>query len=237
MSVGIYETYVSVQVDDHSFEIIGGLDQKWGFVVEKPIVIPETKMSKIVGIKIYDVKKVAVFGEDGTILFYEIVNNSRVKPIYEKRCILEPFEKVDTFDILVTGQIVALTTRFKDKPSASRLLVYKVDPKNPTNKHWIYDFSSQPQKYTPSDFYSNFFNIKINYLFDGAPVIIGFQGSNEGQSTNLFVAVLEKEGIRELLYQVEYLKGEFIDCTHYQGCIYSLDSLMTLKYAHLPVKQ
>jgi hypothetical protein len=50
MSVGIYETFLSVQLDDHSFEIIGGLDQKWGFVVDKAVKIPEAKMSKIAGI-------------------------------------------------------------------------------------------------------------------------------------------------------------------------------------------
>jgi hypothetical protein len=31
----------------------------------------------------------------------------------------------------------------------------------------------------------------------------------------LFVAVLEKEGIKELAYEVEYLKGEFIDSTYH----------------------
>jgi hypothetical protein len=186
---------------------------------------------------IYDVKKIAVFGEKGTILFYDIVNNTRVKPIYEKKCILEAYEKVDAYDILITGQIVALCTRYQDKPTASRLLLYKIDPKSPSDKHWIFDFSAQPQKYTPSEYYSNFFNIRLNYLHDGSPVIIGFQGSNEGQSTNLFVAILEKEGIRELCYQVEYLKGEFIDSTYFKDYIYSLDSLMNLKYIHLPVKQ
>lgn len=236
LSVGIFETYASVQIDDHSFEIIGGIDQKWGFVVDKTIEIPETKMNKIAGIKIYDVKKVAVFGQDGTILFYDIVNNSRVKLIFEKKCVLEPFERVDCFDILITGQIVALATRFKDRPTASRLLLYKIDPKHPSNKHWVYDFRQHTQKYTPSDFYSNFFSIGINYLHEGAPVVIGFQGSNEGQSSNLFVGVLEKEGIRELCYENDYLMGEFIDTTYHQNYIYSLDSLMNMRYIHLPVK-
>jgi hypothetical protein len=87
---------------------------------------------------------VAVFGQDGTILFYDIVNNSRVKLIYEKRCIINPNERIDTYDILVTGQIVAFTTRFKDKPAASRLFIYKIDPKHPSNKHWVYDFTQEP---------------------------------------------------------------------------------------------
>jgi hypothetical protein len=159
LSIGVFENYISVQLDDHSFEILGGLDQKYGFVIDKPIVIPKSKMDKIAGIKIYDVKKVAVFGTDGTVLFYDIVSNNKIKLIYEKMCLLEAEEMVDCYDILVTGQIITLVTKLKDKPVASRLLIFKIDPKTQTDKHWIFDFKAQPQKYTPTDYYSNFFSV------------------------------------------------------------------------------
>jgi len=108
------------------------------------VTIPESQMDKIAGIKIYDMKKVCVFGQDGTILFYDIVNNSRLKLIHEKKCKLDSNERIDTFDVLITGQLIAFTTRFKDKPTANRLFVYKIDFKKPSDKHWHYDFSVEP---------------------------------------------------------------------------------------------
>jgi len=168
-------------------------------------------------------------------MFYEIINNNRLKLIYEKKCYLDSDERVDQFDILITGQLVGLTTRFKDRTTAKRLLVYRIDPKNPSDEHWVFDFSQESQKYTSSVTNSNFLSLRINHLHEGSPVIIGFQGSNEGNTTNLFVAILDKEGIRELVYEVEYLNGSFIDSTYHKNYIYSLDSLMNLKYIHLPV--
>lgn len=60
-------------------------------------------MEKIAAVKIFEAKKVAVCGTDGTILIYEILNNCKLKLIFEKQCALDANESVDCFDILVTG--------------------------------------------------------------------------------------------------------------------------------------
>lgn len=85
LSLGIFENYLAVQRDDVSFEVLGGLDQKLGFVVDKPIVISTELMGKIVCVKLYQMKHLAVFGENGATSFYEILNNCRIKEAHQKK--------------------------------------------------------------------------------------------------------------------------------------------------------
>lgn len=85
LSLGIFENYLAVQRDDVSFEVLGGLDQKLGFVVDRPIVISTELMGKIVCVKLYLMKHLVVFGENGATLFYEILNNCRIKEAHQKK--------------------------------------------------------------------------------------------------------------------------------------------------------
>ena len=238
ISIGVLESYLAVQIDDHAFEILGGLDQNIGFVVDKLVVIPVSKMESINSVKIFEAKKVAVCGSDGTLMIYEIVSNCKLKLVYERLFALEPNECVDCFDILVTGQVVVLITKFKNRPCVSKMLVFKLNPKPQEEKAFFsFDFTSQPQKYSSSEFYTTFHDVNINMICGESPVIIGIQGSNDGHSTNLFAAVVEKTRIKELVYEEEFTKGEFIDVAYHQGDIYVLDSNCTIKKISLPIKQ
>lgn len=131
---------MTVLRDDQSFEVLGGLDQKLGFVVDKPIVINYDFVGKVVCVKLFGSKQIAVFGEKGCTLFYEILNNCKVKETHQKACKLEPNEIVDCCDILHTGQVIVMATRDKSTPKASKMIVQKIDFQSPAEKTWVFDF-------------------------------------------------------------------------------------------------
>jgi hypothetical protein len=172
-----FDTYLSVQLTSNSFLVISDLEKVGGLDVGPVVTVPESKVGKIAGVKLFDANKLCVVGTNGAIIYYEIQDKKKLKIIFEKKVQIHANEIVDCFDILVTGQIVAMTTREKTIAKASRMLVFQIEKKSRINKSWEFDFTLEEQKYMPVERYSNFFKIYINYLHNGANVIFGFQGS------------------------------------------------------------
>ena len=237
LSKDIFENYLSIMISPTSFIIMTDLDTKFGATIGPQTIISKSRIDCLVGVKLYNIENIIAVGSNGVFICYSIINGTKVKPLYERRVQLNKNEKVDLFDVLKTGEMIAFATKSKGlQNKALRILIYAYDQKRKVDKVRSFNFWSDPEKYRVDEMNSQFFGIYINQHIYRVPIVIAFKGCDSGAKCSIFVSKVDRQQLSEIIYLEEFSDGEFISSTSHKGKIYLLDSNMSLSVLSLPVK-
>ena len=156
-----------MRLDDLSFIVFSNLDSE----SLKPLY-PAKKMSgkrcpKILDLKLFEYKKLAVFSTTGTLFLYDLSGAKKMKLLHYQTVDLAKNEIPDAFDIFLTGEVFCVTTKLLDPiEKLGRILIIKNTSKTQEPKKsgpqpdlelleqkkgvWEFDFNSteNEDKYT-----------------------------------------------------------------------------------------
>ena len=141
---------------------------------------------------------------------------------------MEKGEEVDVFDVFKTGEVLAIMTKKEGLAETSRLIVHMINYEDNSDKFLSYDFRINPEKYFKVKQFSSFFKVYINFMFEGSPIVVGFQEAANGAKFNVFVGRVRKEGIQELCYEEGFMKGRFVSANVVDEFIFVFDEARTL---------
>ena len=101
-------------------------------------------------------------------------------------------------------------TKKEGLAETTRLIVHMINYEDNSDKFLSYDFRINPEKYLKARQLSTFFRVFVNFMFEGSPIIVGFQDAASGEKFNVFVGRVKKDGVEELCYEEGFMNGKFV---------------------------
>lgn len=232
----IFETFLAILIDDNNFVVLTDLDTDKGRDVGKLVQVKASKIKRIVGLRVFKIANIIVCGVNGTVIKYDIINGKKVSFVSSMKLGLEKDEDLDNFEISHDGQVIAYATKFKAADSRpKRLVLEKIDDWKKSVKTWVFDFTTESDKFSKHGKFSNFHKIYLNFHIDRSPLIVAIQGDSEGKNCHIFAAMIKEEQLEEVAYVRDAVKGEYVESDCFLNNIYILDSLGNLRVVKLPL--
>lgn len=232
----IFESFLAIQLDDLNFIAITDLDTDRGRDVGGVVKLSESKVKRIIGLRVFKMANVIACGSNGTVVKYDIINGKKISFISSLKLGIEKDEEVDNFEISHDGQVIAFTTQFKAPDCRpKRLILEKIEEWKKATKSWVFDFTAEAEKFCTHEKFSNFHKIYLNFHIDKSPLIVAIQGNSRGKNCHIFAGMIKEDKLEEVAYVKDIIKGDYIDSDCILNNVYILDSLGNLRVVKLPL--